>query len=576
MSDIAIAVFAYKRPLHLMRALQALQLQLVGKTLPVHLFIDGPRHEKDEHNVGECIKVANHLAGLIDLQMHVSKVNQGLYKSITNGVSRTLEQHKKIIVIEDDILTSPYFMSYMLSALDCYENEPRVASIHGYLPPIDKQLPDSFFLRGADCWGWATWHNRWSLYRHDAAAMADEIRRRGLSRAFNLGGRVPNLRLLDKRAAGRSSSWAICWHASCFLAERYTLHPGRSLVRNIGLDYSGEHCGASTSLEAVITDTPLSVFRQKVQEEQAIVETFARQIAPPHVATRVFRRLRSAFRNRTALNRPISRGSMANLVQTLLNKRLHRHIAPLLRLVIPSHLPMTGPYASYAEALADACGYESPIIVQKVEKAILAVLEGRAAYERDGTAFQARPDQAIYKALRDVVAPHSTIADFGGGLGGLFISAPELFHQSCRLLVIEQASMVQAGLRLARKHRLPFEFLDSREQTVPPLDVLILSSVLQYLSDPWATVDRLLDTCNPAVVIIDRTAIRRGTSRWYLQTNVGYYEESVTYPLQVLERRRLLRAFSGYRPVRHWHNAFDPRRPEHIGMLLIREDAEGL
>ena len=266
---------------------------------------------------------------------------------------------------------------------------------------------------------------------------------------------------------------------------------------------------------------------------------------------------------------------MADSFQPLLAQRLRRHIAPLLRRVIPSHLPMTGPYGSYAEALADASGYDSPMVVQQVEDATLAVLEGRAAYERDGTAFQTRPDLAIYKVIRDVVTPHSTIADFGGGLGGLFISAPELFPQSCRLLVIEQASMVETGLRLARTHRLQLEFLDSGEQTVPPLDVLIFSSVLQYLSDPWATVERVIRCCAPKVVIIDRTAIRRGTSRWYLQTNAGYYAESVSYPVQVLERRRLLRAFSGYRPVQHWHNTFDPGRPAHIGMLLIRDDAAG-
>ena len=263
---------------------------------------------------------------------------------------------------------------------------------------------------------------------------------------------------------------------------------------------------------------------------------------------------------------------MADSVQPPLAQRFHRHLAPLLRRVIPSQLTMTGPYGSYAEALADASGYDSPIVVQQVEEAILAVLEGRAAYERDGTAFQTRPDLAIYKVLRDVVTPHSTIADFGGGLGGLFISAPELFHQSCRLLVIEQASMVEAGLRLARKHKLPLEFIDSQEQTVPPLDVLIFSSVLQYLSDPWATVEWVIQSCAPEVVIIDRTAIRRGNSRWYLQTNPGYYKGSVTYPVQVLERRRLLRAFSGYRPVQHWHNTFDPGRPAHIGMLFIRND----
>ena len=192
-------------------------------------------------------------------------------------------------------MLSPFFLDYILSGLDCYALDLSVASIHAYLPPLSIKLPTSFFLRGSDCWGWATWRDRWSLYRHDAAAMAAELRSRGLARAFDLGGRVPNLRLLEDRAAGRSSSWAICWHASCFLADRFTLHPGRSLVRNIGLDHSGEHCAPSTSLEAVLTDTPLPVFRQKVEENPAIVAAFARQIAPAPLPLRVLKRLRRIF-----------------------------------------------------------------------------------------------------------------------------------------------------------------------------------------------------------------------------------------------------------------------------------------
>ena len=304
MSDIAIAVFAHKRPLHLMKVLHALELQLSKNPLPVHLFVDGPQQEKDVHKVNECINIARRFARSIDLHMHISKKNQGLYKSITNGVSRTLEQYSKIIVVEDDILTSPYFILYMISALRCYEHEPCVASIHGYLPPISNALPDSFFLRGADCWGWATWRDRWSLYRHDAAAMADEIRSRCLSRTFNLGGRVQNLRLLNERAAGRSNSWAICWHASCFLAERYTLHPGRSLVRNIGLDSSGEHCVPSKSLEAVLTNTPLPVVRQKVKEDPVIVAAFARQLAPAPLHHRFLTRLRELLWLRTRPPKP--------------------------------------------------------------------------------------------------------------------------------------------------------------------------------------------------------------------------------------------------------------------------------
>ena len=253
----------------------------------------------------------------------------------------------------------------------------------------------------------------------------------------------------------------------------------------------------------------------------------------------------------------------------ILPGHIRKHVGRVVRRVIPYRMPMKGPFGSFEAALAEATGYDSPLVTKQVEEATKTVIEGRAAYERDGTAFQEIPELWIHKVLRGVLNPDSTIADFGGGLGGLFISGNGLFPQGCRRLVIEQSSMVATGKRLASAYGLRIEFIDAADLSdLPSVDVLILSSVLQYLVDPWTTLETLINSTRPTVVILDRTAIHRGPSRWYLQTNPGYYCEPVTYPIQVLERRRLIGAFKGYRPAYQWHNEFDAGRPEHIGMLL--------
>lgn len=256
-------------------------------------------------------------------------------------------------------------------------------------------------------------------------------------------------------------------------------------------------------------------------------------------------------------------------------RRFRRRASPLVRAVIPSRLVLRGPYPSHAAALANATGYDTPLVPQQVEEATLAVLEGRAAYERDGTAFATRPELSLHDVLRPLIPRAGAVADFGGGLGGLFLNAPELFPPGCRRIVIEQASMVEAGRRLAHRHRLPLEFLDASEQAIPAVDVLVFSCVLQYLPDPWTVVEGVLRQTAPSAVILDRTAVRDGPSRWYVQTNPGYYQAPVSYPVQVLDRRLLLEAFHGFRSVRNWHNAFDPGRPEHIGMLLLKDDSRG-
>ena len=291
----AIAIFGYRRPNHLRQVINSLTTQSVPCQSPVYLFLDGPRRNENSEQVEACKEIGLEMKQKLPIRIVSSDKNQGLYNSITTGVTRILGEYERVIVLEDDIVTSPHFLEYMLEGLNCYAETDRVAAIHAYLPPIKETLPETFFLRGADCWGWGTWRDRWSLYRDDAKSMATEIRKAGLSKAFNLGGRVPNLDLLDACADGRSKSWAIRWHASCFLAERYTLHPGRSLVRNIGLDGSGEHCRPSKPLEAVMSESPIHIAIKAVEENPEIVRAFSRQVAKAPFPVRIYRRLWNAI-----------------------------------------------------------------------------------------------------------------------------------------------------------------------------------------------------------------------------------------------------------------------------------------
>ena len=250
--NTAICIFAYKRPDHLKRVLDALAANAPAACLPLIVYVDGPRGVSDQASVAETTRVAEQATGFVSVEVRSSPENLGLYRSLTGGISEILTEYESIIVLEDDILTSPHFLQFMLDGLELYQDSPEVGSITGYTPPIRKELPETFFLRGADCWGWATWRDCWALYRHDAKAMAREIRDRGLARDFDLLGHYPYLAMLEGRAAGKNNSWAICWHASCFLAGKLMLCLGKSLVSNIGLDNSGEHCGPSALLSTKI------------------------------------------------------------------------------------------------------------------------------------------------------------------------------------------------------------------------------------------------------------------------------------------------------------------------------------
>lgn len=546
MSSTAIAVFGYNRPQHLIRTLRALQSQRRNIPLPLYLFLDGPRGLSDLSAVQGCRNVANHFKNSYGCHLAISELNRGLYYSLTSGVTEVLKSYPRVIILEDDILTSPYFLRFMLDALDCYADDDRVASIHGYSPPINARLPDTFFLRGADCWGWATWRDRWDLFRADAQSMVAEIRERGLAHEFDLNSRVPYLKLLENRAQGRSKSWAICWHASCYLADRFTLHPGKSLVRNIGLDSTGEHCVASPEMEVTVSRAAVPVVSQPVVQSDYILELYGLHRVRRPLHLRILRRTEPARNHvRAALSRAF-------------------------RSIFPTRLPMTGRFASFEEARLHSTGYDSLVVCYKVEEALRAVLEGRSAYERDGIALDSRPPGIVlYNLLKEHLRSSDVVADVGGGLGGLYVNATELFSPGCRYLVVEQPLMVRRGRRLAEDFALPITFLE--EGAVNSADILIFSGVLQYLPDPWQTLDRLIARSSPRLVIIDRTTVVDRHSFWSVQDNPGYYAEPVAYPIQILDRQRLENSIPGYRISRRWRNTFDAQSPKHVGMLFVRD-----
>ena len=274
MLSTAICVFAYKRPIHLAKVLDALASNEEAKSITVYVYIDGPK-EGDNIAVASSVReVASAQRGFSDLRIIARQKNLGLYKSVTDGVTSILQEWDSVIVLEDDIVLSTYCIEYFLESLKRYQDNPRVASIHGYCPPFMDEPPETFFLRGADCWGWATWRDKWSLFRSDAARMAHEIEIKNLRHEFNLKGGYDYLGMLKQKALGKNNSWAICWHASCFIADKLTLYPGRSLVSNIGFDNSGEHCKELKFLQVQLIDKKLKHTHSKVMVDSKIFEAY--------------------------------------------------------------------------------------------------------------------------------------------------------------------------------------------------------------------------------------------------------------------------------------------------------------
>jgi hypothetical protein len=252
-----VAVFAFNRPFHFQKTLSALAINDLAARSDVFVYLDGPRTENDCVANKKIQEICNGVNEFRSLTLVRRDRNYGLASSIISGVTELCESHGRVIVLEDDLLTAPFFLKYMNDALNLYQNEEAVASIHGYVYPIAATLPETFFLRGADCWGWGTWKRAWDQFEANGNFLLSRLRELKLEEVFNFGGSCGNLQMLEDQIAGRNNSWAIRWHASAFVKNMLTLYPGKSLVNNIGHDSSGTHCESSEQYNAVISNAPI-------------------------------------------------------------------------------------------------------------------------------------------------------------------------------------------------------------------------------------------------------------------------------------------------------------------------------
>lgn len=256
-----IALFVYNRPEHTQKTIEALLKNGLASQSELFIFSDAPKNEKAKEGVEKVRAFIKSISGFKNITILEREENFGLAKSIIAGVTDIVNKYGRIIVLEDDLITSPYFLKYMNEALDMYEQEEKVISIHGYIYPVKYQLPETFFIKGADCWGWATWKRGWDLFESDGLKLLNELRTKNLTREFDLSGAYPYTQMLQGQIRGLNNSWAIRWHASAFLKNKYTLYPGRSLITNAGLDNSGTHTGNVNILRGVLSITPIKLKR---------------------------------------------------------------------------------------------------------------------------------------------------------------------------------------------------------------------------------------------------------------------------------------------------------------------------
>ena len=180
-----IVLFTYNRPWHTRQTIAALQKNELADRSDLFIYSDGFKEDQAKIKVKEVRNYIHTIDGFKTVTIRERGENMGLADSVIDGVKAVVNECGRVVVLEDDIVTSPFFLRYMNDALKLYEHEEKVISIHGYIYPVSGKLPPTFFIRGADCWGWATWKRGWDLFEGDGQKLLNELEEKRLERLFD-------------------------------------------------------------------------------------------------------------------------------------------------------------------------------------------------------------------------------------------------------------------------------------------------------------------------------------------------------------------------------------------------------
>ncbi len=237
-----IAFFAYRRPIHAKASLESLSRCEGAEESELFIFSDGAKGEADRKSVEEVRKLIASRKWCGRVNIIERDRNLGLAASVISGVTELCERYGRVIVLEDDLVLSKYFLDYMNAALDRYEDEEKVMQVSGHMFPVKIDIDDdAFFLPMATSWGWATWQRAWKGFDGEMKGYEELKKDAKLRKRFDLDGSYPYFEMCEAQKEGKIDSWAIRWYLSVFMHEGLTLLPVRSLLENIGFGPDGTH-----------------------------------------------------------------------------------------------------------------------------------------------------------------------------------------------------------------------------------------------------------------------------------------------------------------------------------------------
>jgi hypothetical protein len=252
-----IILFVDNRLEHTKKTIESLKLNKLSSDSSLFIFADGNKNEDDLENVNQVRDYISSINGFKEIKITLRKKNLGLADSVISGVTEVIEKYGKVIVLEDDIVTSPYFLKFMNETLDYYENDEKIFTISGYNFPVsapESYKQDIYISPRPSSWGWATWKDRWEKVDWNLVENPLLKSKKSLHSLLDKAGKDLAPMLL-KSVEGKISSWAVKYSFTQIQKNAYCIFPLISLAKNIGADATGTNFDRTTKRYDVLLQT---------------------------------------------------------------------------------------------------------------------------------------------------------------------------------------------------------------------------------------------------------------------------------------------------------------------------------
>jgi putative methyltransferase (TIGR04325 family) len=529
MSLAPIVLFVYNRPVHTEKTIRALLKNELAAQSNLYIFADGAKDSADP-TVQKVRSFIKSVKGFKSVIVHENQVNLGLAGSVISGVSQVIRQHGRVIVLEDDVVAHPGFLTFMNEALDLYQNDRRIGSIgaftHRVLLPAG--YPYDVFLAKRVCsWGWATWLDRFEPIDWAVSDYEHFKQDKKAVKKFSEAG-TDLVEMLDRQQRGLIDSWAVRWQYDHYKKGFYIVTPVKSMVFNIGTDGSGVHYKSG---QIEIDHNPLP-------ESQRLKPNA--DVRPDHDL------LKQYYNIYNIKKRKSPRSFLKRAVRALLPYKAVMMLSGWRAKRKKPAYGWFGNYKTYAAALAASGGYDAENILKSCSDSLMKVKNNEVLYERDRALFSTiQYSYPLLAALLKAGARGAlNVIDFGGSLGSSYFQNRSMLAAVAKLRwnIVEQANFIEEGKKRFEDTVLRFHnSIDEALANGTP-DFLLLSSVLPYLEDPYQFCEELL-AYKFRYILIDRTFINpQGFDRITLQKiPEAIYQAS--YPAHLLSEKRLLAIF---------------------------------